>query len=161
MKFCAISVCKNNSKKGRTSTFPSFQANRPRKKGSAFFRRTDKEFTSIKNFHICSELFETKQVLKTLYETNSLVPTIFNKHTVRRSPIQRGKRSNERRKRNGSEDTKEVLPAQIFRVSTELPLKDHGHVLKDNKVCREEAFKEKDYELEIAESSRFICSIIN
>ena len=98
--------------------------------------------------------------MKTLSGTNSLVPTIFNQHTVRRSPIQREKRSNERRKRNGS-DTKEVLPAQIFRVSTELPLKDHGHVLKDNKVCREEAFKEKDYELEIAESSRFICRIIN
>ena len=161
MKFCAISVCKNDSKKGRTSTFPSFQANRPRKKGSAFFRRTSKEFTSIKNFHICSEHFETKQVVKTLSGTNSLVPTIFNQHTVCRSPIQREKRSNERRKRNGSEGTKEVLPAQIFRVSTELPLKDHGHVFKDNKVCREEAFKEKDYELEIAESSRFICPIIN
>ena len=99
--------------------------------------------------------------MKTLSGTNFLVPTIFNQHTVRRSPIQREKRSNERRKRNGSEDTKEVLPAQIFRVSTELPLKDHGHVLKDNKVCREEAFKEKDYELEIAEFSRFICPIIN
>ena len=96
----------------------------------------------------------------TLSGTNFLVPTIFNQHTVRRSPIRREKRSNERRKRNGNEDSKEVLPAQIFRVSTELPLTDHGHVLKENKVCREEAFKEKDYELEIAESSRFICPII-
>ena len=143
MKFCAIFVCKNNSKKGRTSIFPSFQANRPRKKGSAFFRRTDKEFTSIKNFHICSEHFETKQVVKTLSGTNSLVPTIFNQHTVRRSPIQREKRSNERRKRNGSEDTKEVLPAQIFRVSTELPLKDTATSLRITKFVEKKLSKER------------------
>ena len=77
-----------------------------------------------------------------------MVPTIFNQHTVRRSPIQCEKRLNERRKRNASEDIKEVLPTKIFRVFTKIALKDHGYVLKENKVHREEVFKEKDYELE-------------
>ena len=136
-----------------------------RKKGSAFCRRADKEFTSIKNMHICSEHFETKKVVKTLSETKRLthgtVPTIVNQLTVRRSPSQREKRSNERRKRNANEDSKGVLHAQIIPVSTEVALNDHGHVLYKNKVHREEAFKGKDYELEIAVSSRFICPSIS
>lgn len=89
------------------------------------------------------------------------VPTIFNQHKAQRSPIQREKRSNKRRKWNASEDIKEVLPTKISRVSTEIALKDHGYVLKENKVHRKEVFKEKDYELEIALSSRFVCPIIN
>ena len=89
------------------------------------------------------------------------VPTIFNQLIVRRSPSQREKRSNERRKRNANEDSKGVLHAQIIRVSTEVALNDHGHVLYKNKVHREEAFKGKDYELEIAVSSRFICPSIS
>ena len=109
--------------------------------------------------------FETKQIVKTLFGIKRLahgtVPAIFNQHTVRRSPSQREKRSNERRKRNANEDSKGVFYAQIIRVSTEVALNDHGHVLYKNKVHREEAFKGKDYELEIAESSRFICRIIN
>ena len=136
-----------------------------RKKGSAFCRRADKEFTSIKNLHICSEHFETKKVVKTLSGTKRLahgtVPTIFNQLTVCRSPNQREKRSNERRKRNANEDSKGVLHAQIIRVSTEVALNDHGHVLYKNKVHREEAFKGKDYELELAVSSRFICPSIS
>ena len=105
----------------------------------------DKEFTSIKNLHVCSEHFETKQIVKTLSGIKKLAPTITNQHIVRRSPSQREKRSSERRKRDASEDIKEVLPAKSFRVSTDIALKDHDYTLKENKVHREEAFKEKDY----------------
>ena len=67
-----------------------------RKKGSVFCRRADKEFTSIKNLHICSEHFETKKVVKTLSGTKRLahgtVPTILNQLTVCISPSQRKKK---------------------------------------------------------------------
>ena len=120
MKFCAISVCKKMTKRPdlNFSEFPGKES--LRKKGSAFCRRADKEFTSIKNLHICSEHFETKKVVKTLSGTKTLahgtVPTIFNQLTVRRSPSQREKRSNERRKRNANEDSKGVLHAQTLKL---------------------------------------------
>ena len=36
------------------------------------------------------------------------------------------------------------LPAKIFRVSTDISLKDHDYVPKEKKVHKEEAFKEKE-----------------
>ena len=35
------------------------------------------------------------------------------------------------------------LPAKIFRVSTDISLKDHDYVPKEKKVHKEEAFKER------------------
>ena len=144
------SLCaKINSKKNGSNFFEFPGEERLRKKWSAFCRRDDKEFTSIKNLHVCSEHFETKQIVKTLSGIKKLahgaVPTIINQHIVRRTPSQREKRSSERKKRDASEDIKEVLPAKNLLVSTVIALKDHDYTLKENKVHREEAFKEKDY----------------
>ena len=87
---------------------------RLRKRWSAFFCCADKESMSIKNLHVCSEHFETKQIVKTLSWIKRLphgmVPTIFNKYTVCRSPHQHEKGSNKQIKWDaGKENIKEVL----------------------------------------------------
>ena len=71
------------------------------------------------------------------------VPTIFIQHTVHRGPSQREKRSNERRKRDGSEDIIEVLPAKIFRVSTDIALKDHDYILRETEFIEIRLSKKK------------------
>ena len=139
MKYCAISVCKNNSKKRPDLKFFEFPSEEKlRKKWSAFCRRADKEFESVKYLHMCSEHFEAKHIVKTLCgitkPAKGTVPTIFNPKTVPRSPSQREKRMNERKKRKASEDNNIMFPAKISRVSADVGLRDHDYVPKDNKV---------------------------
>ena len=87
---------------------------------------------------MCSEHFEAKHIVKTLCgitkPTKGTVPTIFNPKTVPRSPSQREKRMNERKKRKASEDNNIMFPAKISRVSPDVGLRDHDYVPKDNKV---------------------------
>ena len=113
MKFCAISVCKNNfKKKAGPQLLRVSRWRETKKKYTALCRHADKEFASIENLHVCSEHCETKQTVKTLSGIKRLahgtVPTILNQHTICRSPNQREKRSNERRKRDASGDIIEV-----------------------------------------------------
>ena len=41
--------------------------------------------------------------------------------------------------------SKKYFPLKLFRVSSVIALKDQEYALKENKVHREEAFKEKEY----------------
>lgn len=41
--------------------------------------------------------------------------------------------------------SKKYFPLKLFRVSSGIALKDQEYALKENKVHREEAFKEKEY----------------
>ena len=87
---------------------------------------------------MCSEHFEAKHIVKTLCgitkPAKGTVPTMFNPKTVPRSPSQREKRTNERKKRKASEDNNIMFPAKTSRVSPDVGLRDHDYVPKDNKV---------------------------
>ena len=41
--------------------------------------------------------------------------------------------------------SKKYFPLKLFRVSSDIALKDQEYALKEYKVYREEAFKEKEY----------------
>ena len=88
LRYCDISMCKNNSKKRPDLTFFDFPIEKKlRKKWSTFCRRADKEFQSTATVHICSQHFVTKDNVKTLCRitkvANGAFPTIFNPVEVR------------------------------------------------------------------------------
>ena len=142
MRYCAISVCRNNSKKQPDLSFFDFPSEKKlRKKWSTFCRRADKEFQSTANLHICSQHFNTEDIVKTLCGikkvVNGAIPTIFNPQEVPSGTSEREKRLISRRgKRNLREESDVKFPAKSPRVSSDVALKDHDYIFpcKENKV---------------------------
>ena len=130
MRYCAISVCRNNSKKRPDLSFFDFPSDKKlRKKWSTFCRRADKEFQSTANLHICSEHFNTNDIVKTLCGikkvVNGALPTIFNPKEVPSGTSEREKRMISRRgKRNLRDESDLKFPAKSPRVSSDVALKN-------------------------------------
>ena len=142
MRYRAISVCKNNSKKRPDLNFFDFLSEKKlRKKWSTFCRRADKEFQSTANLRTCSQHFDTKDIVKTLCGikegskrgvSNDIQPTRgskWPKRTRKTNDFRRGKRD-----LTGESDL--MFPAKSPRVSSDVALKDHDYIFlcKDNKV---------------------------
>ena len=131
MRYCAISVCRNNSKKRPDLSFFDFPSEKKlRKKWSTFCRRADKEFQSTANLHICSQHFNTEDIVKTLCGikkvVNGAIPTIFNPQEVPSGTSEREKRLISRRgKINLRDESDAKFPAKSSRVSSDVALKDH------------------------------------
>ena len=103
-------------------------------------------FTSIKNLHVCSEHYETEQIVKTLSGIKRLAyGTVQQYFCMQFEEVQ----INAVKGRMRGENKKLAMTAWTnfppkFRVSTDISLKDHDYVPKEKKVHKEEAFKEKE-----------------
>ena len=120
MKYCAISVCKNYSKKRPDLSFFEFLIDkRLRKKWSTFCRRADTEFQYTANLHMGG----IKKVAK------GVCPTIFNPQEVPSGTSEREKRMISRRgKRKLSDESHLKFATKSPSVSSDVALKDHVYI---------------------------------
>ena len=124
LRYCAISVCKNNSKKRPDLTFFDFPIEEKlRKKWSTFCRRADKEIQSTATY-TCSQHFVTKDNVKTLCRIKKGSKRgISNDIQSRRGPSKREKRMiSERGNRSLRGKSGIKVPAKSSLVSSDVAL---------------------------------------
>ena len=134
MRYCAISVCKNNSKKRPDLSFFDFPSEKKlRKKWSTFCRRANKKFQCTTILHICSQHFNAKDIVKTLCGmkkvVNGALPSIFNPQEVPSGTSERERRMISRRGKRILRDESDLkFPGKSPRVSCDVALKDHDYI---------------------------------
>jgi len=92
LTYCAISVHKNNSKKGPDPNFFDFPREKTLQKNGPFAGELARSFSLPQT---CTYVLDTKDIVKTLFaikkEINGAIPTIFNPQEVRGGPSEREK----------------------------------------------------------------------
>ena len=134
LRYCGISVCKNNSKTRPDLNF-SYLPSKEKlwKKWSTFSPASWQEVLAYRDLHICSQHLDTKDIVKTLCRirkgskrgvSNDIQPT--------RGPSER----EEWHLKEESDESGLKFPAKSPRVSSDVALKDRDCIFtcKDNKV---------------------------
>ena len=139
MRYCAIPCAKTISKSDQTSTFSTFRARKSFEKNGATFAGELTRSFSLRRAYLCSQHFDTKDIVKTLCgirkAVNGALPTIFNPQEFPCGTSEREKRMiSRRRKRNSRDESDLKFPAKSTRVSSDVALKDRDYFFRVRKT---------------------------